>query len=139
MTRTFATLLVLLLSLSPRMARAEPTREFIMSSTYGVLAGCLVGAATLAFTDKPGDNLKNIARGASFGLYAGIFLGLYVIYGVPSGSVPPMEEGPSTNPEEYPEGNSEDLPPGVRNCPAIYPLISDKGIDGAGLAYKFSF
>ncbi len=59
-------------------------REFVMSCSYGVLAGTLVGAATLAFSDKPGDNLNKVARGASFGLYAGILLGLYVIYGVPS-------------------------------------------------------
>lgn len=65
-------------------AKAEPMREFIMSCSYGVLAGTLVGAATLAFSDKPGDNLNKVARGASFGLYAGILLGLYVVYGVPN-------------------------------------------------------
>ncbi len=55
-----------------------------MSCTYGVLAGSLVGAASLAFTDRPGDHLQRIARGASLGLYTGILLGLYVIYLVPS-------------------------------------------------------
>jgi hypothetical protein len=50
-----------------------------MSCSYGVLAGTLVGAAALAFTDKPGDNLNLIARGASIGLYAGIALGIYVV------------------------------------------------------------
>lgn len=65
-------------------AKAEAMREFIMSCSYGVLAGTLVGAASLAFSDKPGDNLNKVARGASFGLYAGILLGLYVVYGVPS-------------------------------------------------------
>ncbi len=65
-------------------ARAEAMREFVMSCSYGVLAGTLVGAATLAFSDKPGDNLNKVARGASFGLYAGILLGLYVVYGVPN-------------------------------------------------------
>src|SRR5882757_5447774 len=58
-------------------------REFITSCTYGVLAGTLVGAASLAFVDKPGDNLSHVARGASLGLYAGILLGLYVVYIVP--------------------------------------------------------
>lgn len=67
-----------------REAKAEPMREFIMSCSYGVLAGTLVGAATLAFSDRPGDNLNKVARGASFGLYAGILLGLYVVYGVPN-------------------------------------------------------
>src|SRR5262249_32940288 len=87
-TRSRHALLIILITMSlvlpPQTARAEPVREFIMSCAYGVLAGTLVGAASLAFTDRPGDNLNNIARGASIGLYAGILLGLYVVYGVPS-------------------------------------------------------
>ncbi len=58
-------------------------REFIMSCTYGVMAGTLVGAASLAFTSKPGNNLNRVARGASLGLYTGILLGIYVVYIVP--------------------------------------------------------
>lgn len=50
---------------------------------YGVLAGTLVGAASLAFTEDPGNNLNHVARGASLGLYTGILLGLYVVYIVP--------------------------------------------------------
>lgn len=61
----------------------NPAKEFIMSCTYGVLAGTLVGGALLAFEDQPGDNLNKVARGASLGLYAGILLGLYVVYIVP--------------------------------------------------------
>ncbi len=68
--------------LSPR-AFAGAEKEFIMSCTYGVLAGTLVGAATLAFTKNPGDNLQNVARGASLGLYAGIGLGYYTVYVLP--------------------------------------------------------
>ncbi len=68
------------------LARAEnPTREFVMSCTYGVLAGTLVGAASLAFTSQPSKNMHRVARGASLGLYTGILLGLYVVYLVPSG------------------------------------------------------
>jgi hypothetical protein len=58
-------------------------KAFIMSATYGVLAGALVGAATLAFTDNPSDHLRNVAKGASLGLYAGLLLGAYVVYLVP--------------------------------------------------------
>lgn len=58
-------------------------REFLMSCTYGVLAGTLVGTASLAFEDQPGDKLHRIARGASLGLYSGVLLGLYVVYVVP--------------------------------------------------------
>lgn len=61
-----------------------------MSCTYGVMAGTLVGTATLAFTPKPGDNLNKVARGASLGLYTGILLGLYVVYVVPN--MEPEEE-----------------------------------------------
>lgn len=57
-----------------------------MACTYGVLAGTLVGAATLAFEDRPSENLNKVARGASIGLYTGILMGLYVMYLVPSGN-----------------------------------------------------
>lgn len=66
-----------------RAAQDTSGREFLMSCTYGVLAGTLVGAASLAFTQKPSDNLNIVARGASLGLYAGILLGFYVVYIVP--------------------------------------------------------
>ncbi len=75
--------------LSPVATAQEPPkeqfsgREFVMSCTYGVLAGSLVGAASLAFTSQPGDSLYRVARGASLGLYTGILLGLYVVYLVP--------------------------------------------------------
>lgn len=65
-----------------------------MSCTYGVLAGTLVGAASLAFTSKPGDNLNRVARGASIGLYTGILLGLYVIYIVPGMESSESDENP---------------------------------------------
>lgn len=68
---------------NPSVSKADPARDFIVSCSYGVLAGTLVGAATLAFSDKPGENLNKVARGASLGLYAGILLGAYVVYGVP--------------------------------------------------------
>ncbi len=134
-------------------ARAEPSREFIMSSTYGVLAGTLVGAATLAFTDHPGDNLKNIARGASYGLYAGILLGLYVIYGIPEGGgegadpeyQEPATPGTSDDPDYNPEDRSSDpqapIDPSTSKplLPLVFPLISERGVEGAGLGFRYSF
>jgi hypothetical protein len=79
---------VLLLSTTRSWAQPQPpsdssSRELVASCTYGVLAGTLVGAASLAFTDRPGDNLNRVARGASLGLYAGILLGVYAVYIVP--------------------------------------------------------
>ncbi len=55
----------------------------IMSCTYGVVAGTLVGLASLAFIDDPGENLQYVARGASLGLYVGIGLGIYTAYILP--------------------------------------------------------
>lgn len=90
-----------------------PNREFITSVTYGVLAGTLVGVASLAFTTNPGENLNKIARGASLGLYLGIGLGLYVAYGVPDGN------------------ENQDVV-------GIYPVIGDHGVEGAGGLLTFS-
>jgi hypothetical protein len=99
--RSCRIILSLVLLFGSRLVHAQPlpppenstTREFIASCTYGVLAGTLVGAASLAFTDRPGDSLNRVARGASLGLYTGILLGLYVVYVVP-GMEPDVEEDP---------------------------------------------
>lgn len=101
-------------------ALADPAKDFVMSCTYGVLAGTLVGTATLAFADKPGDNLNRIARGASIGLYAGILLGLYVVN--LSNSPPP----------------EEDTPPANVQIPRlqISPIISDRGFEGGAVQYS---
>lgn len=74
--------------------QSDPQREFIMSCTYGVLAGTLIGAASLAFVDQPSENLNKVARGASIGLYVGILLGAYVVYVVPSMEEDPYESNP---------------------------------------------
>ena len=118
-------------------AKADPMREFVLSCAYGTLAGTLVGVASLAFSDKPGDNLNRVARGASIGLYGGILLGAYIV-------------------NNQPGENEEDPPPGVtfsdRAAPVlvqakvpraetkkaeveslhlqIYPLVSERGIEG---------
>lgn len=101
-------------------ARADSSREFIMSVTYGTLAGTLLGVASLAFEDKPSNKLQNVARGASLGLYAGILLGLYVVYAVP-------DENDELNKILPPDEN-------VHIVPSIYPVITKKGkVDGAGV------
>ena len=87
---------------APSAHAGNPQREFVMSCTYGVLAGTLVGAASLAFVSKPGNNLNRVARGASLGLYTGILLGLYVVYVVPG-----MEKGTE---EEDPLAYAERMP-----------------------------
>lgn len=109
--------LVFVVSFLPRSARAEPMREFILSCTYGALAGTLVGAASLAFSDKPGENLNKIARGASLGLYGGILLGSYIAFGV---------------------GNDTDDVAVLRAPPRllIQPVITmERGLEGAQASY----
>ncbi len=114
---------VITFSHSPRV-QAEPMREFIMSCSYGVLAGTLVGAATLAFSDRPGDNLNKVARGASFGLYAGILLGLYVVYGVPNQE------------EESIRDQLGSLRPIAPPRLMIAPVVSDRGaVEGGEFRY----
>lgn len=129
--RWLASLLALIL-LSPSPSRAEPAREFVMSAVYGTLAGTLVGVASLAFTSQPGENLRNIARGASLGLYAGILLGAYIVYVVPNQIS--NEEEPEAQPpsDEDPEGM------GVQHSlPLPVPLVSERGeIEGAGLVWQ---
>ena len=106
-------------------------KEFIRSCTYGVLAGTLVGAATLAFTEQPGENINRVARGASLGLYAGILLGLYVVYVVPGQIEDSLEEDPNLLPPEV--GDDEY----TMNWGA-FPLISERGIEGGGLSLEIS-
>ena len=71
-------------SLQDTRPRTIP-KSFSNSVLYGVGAGTLVGIAALTnFKKDIGKNadISNIARGASYGLYAGILLGLYLTYGV---------------------------------------------------------
>lgn len=110
----------------PMKARADSSREFMMSAAYGALAGTLVGAATLAFSDRPGDNLNNVARGASIGLYAGILLGLYVIYGGPS------EDSDAA--EQLKRQTSFKLPKEPNLM--VAPILGDRGLEGAQASYS---
>ncbi len=86
--------------LAPSIGVAAPgdqagQREFLLSCVYGTVAGTLVGAASLAFTDKPNKNLNRVARGASIGLYTGILLGLYVVYGTSEDDSDPVVFAPA--------------------------------------------
>lgn len=105
----------------PLKARADETRDFVMSCTYGVLAGTLVGAASLSFTDKPGDKLYRIARGASLGLYAGILLGWYVT---------------TLDDVDSAQGDEDDLGRFQEPKLQVFPIVSDQGVEGG--AFKYS-
>lgn len=131
MKRAAQILISISLSLSSFSALAQApesstgSREFVSSCMYGVLAGTLVGAASLAFTKHPGDNLNRVARGASLGLYTGILLGLYVVYVVP---------GLEKMPDEDPLARAEKFPL------LIEPTLDARAaVDGAQAGWKWTF
>jgi len=105
-------------------AQASPPKEFITSVTYGVLAGTLMGIASLAFTKNPGENLNRIARGASLGLYLGIALGFYVAYGV---SEEPADDMVRLN-------QPRQTLPDPRLI--VYPLLDEKGLEGVAALWQ---
>ena len=114
--------LILAMICVPAKAHADSSREFMMSAAYGALAGTIVGAATLAFSDRPGDNLNRVARGASLGLYAGILLGAYVAYGGPSEDADVAEQLKHTSYKQ------PDL--------IVAPIVSRRGLEGAQAQYS---
>lgn len=59
---------------------AEQLGQFIKNSGYGAAGGAVVGVVSLAFVDKPSENLNNISKGAALGLYAGIGYGIYQLF-----------------------------------------------------------
>lgn len=144
--RVVSGFLVLVLALGPvRQAQAQNTssappsgalQAFLLTSTYGVLAGTLTGLASLAFYEEPGDHGRNVAMGASLGLYVGLLLGAYLVYA-------PQLAAPSNDSEDN-ESEEEDGDPmglGYRSQePAALPLVSwdpQKSSMQLGLVYKF--
>lgn len=117
---TFLVVLQKPLLAAPARENQNAMREIITSATYGVLAGTLVGAASLAFTDQPGENLQRVARGASLGLYAGLALGFYVAYVVPNQQEELLDESLPPTEEEYL------YQPSLQ----VFPLIGQRGVEG---------
>lgn len=111
--RLLTGLVVVSLISSSAIAQENSGKDFTTSVIYGTLAGTLVGVATLAFTANPGDNLNNVARGASYGMYAGILLGLYITYGIDDSPEPdePQHQVIPQEPNIY-EGNPPGIEPG---------------------------
>jgi hypothetical protein len=92
-------------------ALSKNFKLYIMTSAYGVIAGTITGVASLAFYAEPKDHLRNVAMGASIGLYVGILLGTYMVYAMPDKSKPKAapaapavdENNPLNVPEEEDE------------------------------------
>lgn len=72
-------------SLDPRV------KAVILTSAYGTIGGAVVGLATTAF----GGDENNIFIGASLGLYAGIGIGLFLIFN------PRRPKVHETSPDDY--------------------------------------
>ncbi len=95
-------------------AEDDKSKEFLTSAAYGTLVGALVGAASLAFVDNPGDDLQRVAKGASLGLYAGIALGIYVTQFYENKPEPELGTEPEVRAPSF----------------FVAPIVSNKGIDG---------
>lgn len=146
--RFFILLCTLILVVAPiHKAKAEAGREFLLSCTYGVLAGALVGAASLAVEDNPSDKIHRVARGASLGLYTGILLGLYVVYVVPAQIEAEQKKQldeqfeQTVEPDDYGYENSIRIqktfsysfkPPRL----LIHPVVENNRVTGAALNYS---
>lgn len=108
----------------------QKAKIFLTTTSYGVMAGSLTGLASMTFYEAPGDHMKNIAVGASLGLYAGILMGAYMIYGMPEfsgGSSSPGDE--SAQPESIDLGS---------NAPGPIPYIGmNRDVWQGGLVLKF--
>ena len=95
------------------------------------MAGGLTGLASLAFFEDPGNHLKNVAVGASIGLYAGILLGAYMIYVVPEQNKPrPKHE----ELDSFELDSRLDVPAGR---PLPYVVMGDNGALTGGFSMKF--
>lgn len=108
-------------------AESKNAKIFLVTSSYGVMAGSLTGLASLAFYEDPGNHMKNIAVGASLGLYAGIILGAYMAYVLPDLNKPSKHE-----PDSFDlEGQLPD--------PKWVPYVTQgsKGDISGGLALRF--
>ena len=77
-------LVVLLCLIVSAAARAETGderfRNLLMISGYSTVIGAAFGAALLAFTAEPGENLDYIARGAAIGFLGGIAVGSFIVF-----------------------------------------------------------
>ena len=64
----------------PAPLKADSSLEVIFEDTmWGMGIGTLLGAATLAFTNDPGDHYDRLVQGASIGVICGTCFGFYEV------------------------------------------------------------
>ena len=69
---------ILILCMTISVSYAETKSAVVLKGTgYGAIVGTLVGAAVMAFTDDPGDNLDYLYKGAAVGAIGGMIYGFY--------------------------------------------------------------
>lgn len=76
--RLFLALFITLAVIKPQSVRAEipvKVKAVLTMAGYGVGSGALLGFASMAF----GGSSRNVAQGASLGLYAGLLFGAYIL------------------------------------------------------------
>jgi hypothetical protein len=106
-------------------------KVFITTSAYGAMAGALTGMASLAFYDTASSHTKNIAVGASLGLYTGILLSAYIIYGADM-----MKETPEDRRQREREDKQVDLL-GRKGFQGIFVAYDKVQRPNVGFAYRF--
>jgi len=122
---------------------ASKAKVFILTSTYGVMTGTLAGLASLAFVQSPGKHGRNVAIGASVGLYAGILLGAYIVYLTPDPKKVKEKRQKEKLKENEKEIESEENPlnlePQRSEIPRLVPLVyaDAKGHPQVGISYSF--
>ncbi|TSK08881.1 MAG: hypothetical protein FPO08_06185 [Geobacter sp.] len=62
---------------TPCLAEENAMKIVFEDALYGGLAGSLVGAALMAFTNKPADHIQNIGIGAGVGVLVGASYGAF--------------------------------------------------------------
>ena len=76
----FLAFVLIMGALPCRTHAADSSLDVVLwDSLVGAGIGALVGTATLAFMDHPGDHLERIPQGAAVGVIAGVAFGFYEI------------------------------------------------------------
>ncbi|NCN27772.1 hypothetical protein GW915_09370 [bacterium] len=140
-------LVLTLLAFAPKQASAmsRTSKLFILTSTYGVMAGTLTGIASLAFYSQPRAHLRNVAQGASIGLYVGILMGAYMVYFVSDGKEKSREstpEGDPDNPLDLPDGGAKGQGSLIDplELPTFQPLLAyDPQTQTGSLGFQYRF
>jgi hypothetical protein len=117
---------------APRPAQAINVKNLLLMTSYGVMVGTLTGIASLAFYDSPSQHYRNVAFGASLGLYTGIGIWTYLSYF--AADVKKQEEE-----EKKPKVNPDDPINLEGSLPRFLPTATLTPNGSALLGFNYSF